>query len=120
MSKSLFLISSSVALASAAPVWSHDSPPAEQADSSSIGYLTVADARAALTAKSGVTFRTENGWTIAKDDVEIAIWLFAPPDHPAYPSVIKRTTVNRNNKSFMQTSVKCEATKDICDKYFAD
>src|SRR6188508_1435565 len=73
----------------------------------SIGYATVKDALAALKAKSGVTFRNQDGWTVAEDKEKIVTWMFVPPDHPAYPSVIKRSLINNVDGTYFQTDVKC-------------
>jgi hypothetical protein len=92
-------------------------PPAElpEAEGSTIGYPTVQAALEALRAKPGVKFRTENGWLIAQDDEALAVYMFIPMDHPAYPTVIKRSVFNRDGKGYIGTDVRCEASKSICD-----
>ncbi len=106
-------------LASTVPLCTLPDTPADESDTSEIEYSSVAEARAALAEKPEVTLQIENGWTIARDSINPVVWLFVPPDHPAYPSVIKRSVVNRNSSGYMMTSIKCEASKDVCDKYFA-
>jgi hypothetical protein len=96
-----------------------DSP--DMADTGAIEYSSVAEALAALKAKPGVQFSTDNGMTVAKDldAPHPAVWIFYPASHPAYPTVIKRSVVNHANGAYMDTSVKCEASQEVCDKYFA-
>src|ERR1700758_2015257 len=92
----------------------------DKPEASSIGYASVAEALAAVRPKPGVRFRTEDGMTIAEDlDAPTpAVWIFFPKTHPAYPSVIKRSISNTVNGAFMDTTVRCEASKEVCDKYF--
>ena len=58
--------------------------------------------------------------TIAEDlgSPHPATWIFLPKTHPAYPTVIKRSISNTKDGAFMETHVKCEASQDVCDKYF--
>ncbi|HEY1890359.1 MAG TPA: DUF4019 domain-containing protein [Steroidobacteraceae bacterium] len=80
-----------------------------------IGYSSVEVALKALRRKPGVTFRVENGWLIAEDRDERTIWSFAPSGHPAYPTAVKRTVVEKNGGSAIQMAVLCEADKVACD-----
>jgi hypothetical protein len=90
------------------------SPLAEQADS--IGYPTVAAALTDLRSRPGVTFKTENGWTIATDDASHTIWVFASEGQPAYPAAIKRQIVDDGQGgASLEMSVLCEASKEDCD-----
>jgi hypothetical protein len=75
----------------------------------------VAATLAALRSKPGVSFRTENGWTIAEDRAAMTIWSFAPSGHPAYPSVVKRWVTQENGEANLNMDVHCEATKAPCD-----
>jgi hypothetical protein len=83
--------------------------------SGSIGYASVADALAALRAQPGVTFAAERGWTIATDRAAQAIWSFAPADHAAYPSAVKRQVVDNGGKVSVEMKVLCQASKAACD-----
>src|SRR5271170_997587 len=71
-------------------------PPAPHADQvaeapkSTIGYPTAEAALAALRAKPGVTFAAQDGWTIATDDADNAVWSFPPEHDPAFPAVVRR------------------------------
>jgi hypothetical protein len=81
----------------------------------SIGYPSVEAALEALRQKPGVTFRTENGWLIAEDENARTIWSFAPRGHPAYPTAVKRTVVDKNGATAIQMDILCEADKEACD-----
>jgi uncharacterized protein DUF4019 len=92
-------------------------PPSERPapDSSTIGYPTVQTALEALQKKAGVTFRTQDGWLIAQDDEDRAVYLFTPREHPAYPTVIKRSVFNRDGSAHIGTDALCEAGEAVCD-----
>ena len=100
------------------PAQGADSP--SKPETTSIGYSSVAEAIAALKGKPGVKFRTQEGMTIAEDfgGSSPTSWIFFPPTHPAYPSAIKRFVTNTANGAVMETRVRCEASKEVCDKYF--
>lgn len=89
-----------------------------QTDKSSISYATLDAAIGALRPKPGVKFRDEGGWVVAEDMPAFTVWLFTPPGHPAYPSMVKRTLVNGPGGAYFETNVRCLASKDICDRYF--
>jgi hypothetical protein len=91
--------------------------PSYKAD---IEYSTLEEALASLRAKAGVTFKNEDGWLVANDSSAIVIWLFTPPGHPAYPSMIKRHIVNTPDGAYMNTAIRCLASKAVCDRYFSD
>ncbi len=102
-------------------VWSvvaQSAEPNQHPEESSIAYATLDEAIKALRAKPGVTFRNQNGWLVAEDLQAHTVWLFTPPGHPAYPSMVKRTLVNGPDGASFVTDVRCLASKDICDKYF--
>lgn len=88
-----------------------------EAGAPTIGYPTVQAALEALREKPGVQFRTQDGWLIAEDDERIASYIFVPESHPAYPTVIKRSIVNRDGASYIETAVRCEASKAVCDNF---
>jgi len=89
--------------------------PVTEASTSTIGYPSVQAALTALHVKPGVLFTTENGWTVAEDKAESAIWSFPPPGHPAYPSAVKRWFVVIGGATNLMMAVQCEATKAACD-----
>jgi hypothetical protein len=87
---------------------------------SSIGYESVAAALAALKARSDVKMAVYNGWTLASDAAEKALWSFTPPTHPAYPAAVKRTVFERNGRALIDVSALCEASKRACDELIAE
>ncbi|MGZ8363186.1 MAG: hypothetical protein ACXW3D_04940 [Caulobacteraceae bacterium] len=89
--------------------------PLPEAGSSTIGYPTVEAALTALKAKKGVRITRKQGWTIIQDDS--AAWLFAPSNDPAFPSVIQRALVNKPDGAYMETNIRCEASKEACDNF---
>jgi len=88
-------------------------PPA-----ASISYSTLDEAMEALRTKPGVKFREEGGWTVAEDENGLVLWLLTPRGHPAYPSIVRRTIVNRADGAHFETAVRCFASKDVCDQFF--
>ena len=90
-------------------------PPLPEAPGSTIGYPNVGTALAGLHSKAGVTFKDQDGWTIAEDAAARTIWSFPPTGHPAYPSAVKRQIVEENGAISVNMSVNCEATKKTCD-----
>ena len=85
---------------------------------SGIEYSTLEEALSALHAKEGVTFKEQKGWLVADDSKAIVIWLFTMPGHPAHPTMIKRHIVNGADGAYMDTAIRCLASKAVCDKYF--
>jgi hypothetical protein len=89
-------------------------PLPEQADG--VGYSTVAAALIDLRSKPGVTFKAENGWTVATDAALRTIWVFTSEGQPAYPAAIKRQIVeDGHGGSTLEMGVLCEASKADCD-----
>jgi hypothetical protein len=81
-----------------------------------IEYGSAAEAKAALQAKPGVTFELQNGWLIVNDGKDVT-WSFPPEGHDAYPAVAKRVLVEDADGRFrVLTSIKCEASKEACDR----
>jgi hypothetical protein len=89
--------------------------PLAEAPDSSIGFASVAEALAALKARKDVTVSDNRGWTIVVDKKELAVWSFAPPGHPAYPSAVRRKVIPRGEVSDVDMTVLCESSKAACD-----
>ncbi len=90
--------------------------PIPEAPKSTIGYPTAEAALAALRAKPGVTFASQDGWTIATDDADNAVWSFPPEHDPAYPAVVRRQmTPGPKGAVNVQMDVLCAAPKTACD-----
>jgi hypothetical protein len=86
-----------------------------QQPQSAIEYPSVAAALAALKAKPGVQFTSNDGWTIA-NDTDGAIWSFTPSNHYANPSVGRRSLRERDGSFFVETRILCQAQKPACDR----
>ncbi len=88
-----------------------------EGESSGFGYERVADALDALVAKEGViTTVNKQGWTEIEDKGQNVLWSFVPEDHPAYPSVVRRTTSGRGESVQIDMDAVCEAEKAACEK----
>jgi len=91
-------------------------PPLSEQPQSTVGYPTAAAALAALHAKPGVEFSTQDGWTIATDADTNTVWSFPPERDPAYPAVVKRQlTAAPNGAVDVHMDVLCAASKTACD-----
>ena len=90
--------------------------PLNEQTQSTVGYPTAAAALAALHAKPGVEFSTQDGWTIAADADTNTVWSFPPEHDPAYPAVVKRQlTAAPNGSVDVHMDVLCAASKTACD-----
>jgi len=85
-----------------------------------IGYPTVAQALAALRSKPGVQILQQGGWTIISEPASSTLWSFAPAEHPAYPSAVKRSLSTRGGATYIDMKVLCEASKVACDQLVVD
>ncbi len=81
----------------------------------SIGYPSVAAALDALKARADVTVTLQEGWTIADDKANSALWSFAPQWHPAYPAVVRRTVVNANGQPEIKMHTLCHGAREACE-----
>jgi Protein of unknown function (DUF4019) len=105
----------SEASARGCPGYHIETAPLAEAQGSTVGYATVAEALQALHAKAGVVFSTQAGWTIAQDSAAETFWSFPPPGDPAYPSAVKRQLIHNGGSIEMTMSVLCGSTKAACD-----
>jgi hypothetical protein len=104
-----------VALASTVSGALAQSAPLAESSHTAIQYSSPGAALDALRADPGVIFTQRNGWIVASDAANHAVWSFAPKEDPAYPSVVKRDLVEREGKVMINMSVHCEASKAVCD-----
>jgi len=95
-------------------------PAMTAAETSSIGYSSVAEALSSLRARPDVTIQIKAGWTIVDDRAHGILWSFTPPGHPAYPAAVKRILVTRDGGWYVDTRMLCEAEKEPCDKLAQD
>ncbi len=102
----------------------HDGSPntvsPDNSNQASINYPSVAAALNGLRARSEVDFTTLDGWTIVTEPGGLTVWSFTPPDHSAYPAVVKRAFFRRNGAWFVDMAVKCQAEKAARNQLVAD
>ena len=104
-------INASGIASSAAPV------PPNAKQSTDIPYASLEEATSSLRTKKGVTFKSQEGWTVAEDLEAFTVWLLTPTGHPAYPSIVRRTLINGPDGAYMDTNIRCVASKETCDKF---
>ncbi len=93
----------------------------QQADNPrGIGYSSVAAALEALKARNDVKVNVQGGWTIINDPSTNSLWSFTPPDHPAHPAAVKRSTIEKNGSVFLDMQALCQADKTACDKLITE
>jgi len=86
----------------------------------SIGYATVADARADLESQ-GLT-----GTPGANGDVSFVApdngtaWTFAGKDNPAYPSAVRYVYTRSSGELHAEVTILCEASAKTCEKFHSD
>ena len=85
-------------------------------DSADVGYATRDDAVAALRAKPGVTERSQNDWLVFSDRDANTIWSITEEAHPAHPTIVKRTFVEKDGAVLVDMRIKCGASKADCDE----
>ena len=95
-------------------------PPLRETKSSNIGFGTVPEALASLRARPEVVEREQQGWLLFKDEPHHTLWSFAPKDHPAFPSAVKRELIEKNGGLYVNMSVLCGASKKVCDQLVRD
>ena len=93
---------------------------AVRAETSSVGYPTVASALEALQKRADVRISRQGEWTIIEDRASLTLWSFTPERHPAHPAVVRRKIVEERGKLYVQMNVLCEAAKAACDNLVAD
>ena len=98
--------------------------PLPEAANSEIGYSTIKEAVASLSTNPGAAVREEQGWTIIDESTgenTIVLWSFTPENHPAYPSMIRRTLYQQGNGPWLlRMNIKCGAAKVPCDALVRD
>lgn len=79
-----------------------------------IGYGTVADAHAALSARPDVIHSVRGTYEVFIDDQAHSVWLFTLPGTAAYPALVRRQLVGTKEGVVMRSVVFCEASRDVC------
>jgi hypothetical protein len=83
-------------------------------------YPSVAAALDSMRTKSGVKVEIQSGWTIAHDEANMTVWSFTPPNHPAYPTALRRTVVEQDGGFVVKSDAMCEAAKPACDRLMVE
>ena len=122
MRKVLFLVAISAALCSPCVQPQEPRAPAapETVGTKGIGYPTVSAALEALRARTDVAISSQGGWTIATDSSRKTFWSFTPPGHPAHPTAVKRTVVEKDGAIFIEMGVLCQSERVACDKLMSE
>ena len=55
-------------------------------------------------------------WTIVQSEADHSLWSFTPEEHPAHPSVVKRTPIEKEGQIYINTEASCNAGKSVCDE----
>jgi hypothetical protein len=87
-----------------------------------IGYASVAAALQALQADPNAQVEMQQGWTIVagREREQPVQWFFTPLGHPAHPSVIKRTALERAGQGFIDVTALCHVEQAECDRLIDD
>jgi hypothetical protein len=86
----------------------------------SIGYETVAEARAALSSRQDVTISTGDDGSIRireqRGAAETSYWWFVAADHPTYPMAVVIT----QGPSKWERRIRCEAAPVKCEQWIRE
>lgn len=91
-------------------------------ETDTIDFASVMDALAALRANPDARFQSDDGWTVVADreNGRAVLWFFTPESHPAHPSVVKRTVVDRNGIGYIDVAALCQAPQDACNELLSE
>jgi len=95
---------------------------AQTAEDSSIPYDSVEEALSTLESNAEATLTEYEGWKIfnlTENGVYI-LWSFTPAEHPAHPSVVKRSILKKSDKLFIDMEALCESTNIFCGALMED
>lgn len=88
--------------------------PVPEGQRTPIPYSSPAEALTQLRVNPDVQVGEREGWTLAYDRRLHTAWAFAPPRHSSYPSVVRRTYIQREGKVFVDMAMLCFASTDAC------
>ncbi|HEX6997408.1 MAG TPA: hypothetical protein VF322_04635 [Gammaproteobacteria bacterium] len=108
---------SPVACALAAPV-----AGAAEDGAAPIAEPSVAAVLEALRHDAGAQFVVQHGWTVvaSREGDDAVQWFFTPEGHPAHPSVVKRTALERDGVGVIELTALCHAEQADCDQLIDD
>lgn len=95
---------------------------AQAVEDDSIQYKTVEEALKALESDSGAELTEYEGWKIfkQKNDGRYVLWSFTPAEHPAHPTVVRRTIAKINGQLNIDMDALCYSTPIFCDSLMED
>ncbi|MBX6420362.1 MAG: hypothetical protein IRZ06_05045 [Nevskia sp.] len=82
-----------------------------------LAYPDVASARQALAARSDVSTRIEDGWTVIEVPSEQATWRFVPQNYLSYPALMMRRIVVRDGRVRVEYAVLCQGAAAACQDF---
>ncbi len=88
-----------------------------------IEYPSVAAALKELEARdeNGTVVTHSDGWTIINEPLASSQWSFTPPDHYAYPAVVRRVIKRSPSGTVsVETASLCESSEAACSKLLAE
>ncbi len=68
-----------------------------------------------LKARPDVSFSERDGWIVAVDQTNMAVWLFDHPGDATYPTVIKRAPKQSGKDWVIGSTILCGGSKAVCD-----
>ncbi|MDH5353719.1 MAG: hypothetical protein OEY09_04665 [Gammaproteobacteria bacterium] len=95
---------------------------AQNAENDAIPFKTVEEALKALESDAGAELTEYEGWKIfkQKNKGRYVLWSFTPPEHPAHPTVVRRTMAKINGQLNIDMDVLCYSTQIFCDSLMED
>ncbi|MGQ0429009.1 MAG: DUF4019 domain-containing protein [Gammaproteobacteria bacterium] len=86
-------------------------------DEAGFPYPSVSAAMDALLDNRDAEFTVKANWTSVTETVDgrPVHWSFTPEHHPAHPSVVRRTPIEKDGEIWVKMSYRCEAKPSACD-----
>ena len=95
---------------------------AQTVEENPIYFKSVDEALATLEASPEAVLTEYEGWKVfnVKENSVYNLWSFTPAEHPAHPSVVKRTIFKKNGELFIEMDAICESTQIFCEALMED
>lgn len=95
---------------------------AQTPEDGSIQYKTVEETLMALESDPDAELTEYEGWKIfkQKNDGRYVLWSFTPAEHPAHPTVVRRTIAKVNGELNIDMDALCYSTPIFCDSLMED
>jgi len=90
---------------------------AQNAEKKPIYYISVEEALTALKSNPAADLTEYEGWKIykLKQDGQYILWSFTPVEHPAHPTVVKRSIRKLDSQITIDMDALCESSELICE-----